>query len=173
MRPLELLMLLLPIIFMIHEYEEIIFVQAWTRQHRAQLRRRFPRVELFLSRQGLFECSTATFAASTAYEFLLLSGITFFAVAQELYTWWFACFVGHTFHLLLHLMQGLFYRRYLPFLLTSLLSIPYCIYTFISFQKAHLLSVKQMLLWAGVGIGMMAIVLFSALFLLRKLRSIV
>ncbi|MDO5074457.1 MAG: HXXEE domain-containing protein [Bacteroidales bacterium] len=170
MRHLELLMLLLPIVFMLHEYEEIILLKSWSRKHRFTLRRRFPRLEFFLSRQGLFACSTAAFAAATAYEFLVLSSVTFYAVWQGIYAWWFAAFAGHTLHLFLHLLQGLAYRQYAPFLLTSLLSLPYCIYTFKVFCTAQLLSFSAMLLWGALGGVLAFLVLFSALFLMRSLQ---
>lgn len=48
MTKLETIVLLLPIVFMIHEYEEIIMFQNWLGNNRNELKRRFPKFEQFL-----------------------------------------------------------------------------------------------------------------------------
>lgn len=48
MTKLELIMILLPIVFMIHEYEEIIMFKYWLGNNRNELKRRFPKFEQFL-----------------------------------------------------------------------------------------------------------------------------
>ena len=42
MSNLDLTMLVLPLVFMVHEYEEIIMFEPWLRSNREELRRRFP-----------------------------------------------------------------------------------------------------------------------------------
>ena len=75
MTKLETIVLLLPIVFMIHEYEEIIMFQNWLGNNRNELKRRFPKFEQFLAHRGHFDYSTATFAVGTAHEFILISAI--------------------------------------------------------------------------------------------------
>ena len=72
MTKLETIVLLLPIVFMIHEYEEIIMFQNWLGNNRNELKRRFPKFEQFLAHRGHFDYSTATFAVGTAHEFILM-----------------------------------------------------------------------------------------------------
>ena len=72
MTKLETIVLLLPIVFMIHEYEEIIMFQNWLGNNRNELKRRFPKFEQFLAHRGHFDYSTATFAVGTAHEFILI-----------------------------------------------------------------------------------------------------
>lgn len=62
MTKLELIMILLPIVFMIHEYEEIIMFKHWLGNNRNELKRRFPKFEQFLASRGHFDYSTPTFA---------------------------------------------------------------------------------------------------------------
>lgn len=167
---LELIMLLLPIVFMIHEYEEIIMFRCWLGSNRNELKRRFPKFEQFLARWGPFEYSTGTFALGTAHEFLLISIVSFCAVWQGAYEWWFAALVGYSVHLLVHIVQWAVYRKYVPVIITSILTLPYCIYSFVEFAKASLLSPLQMLLWSVVGIILTVLSLLSAFFLMSKFQ---
>ena len=107
MTKLETIVLLLPIVFMIHEYEEIIMFQNWLGNNRNELKRRFPKFEQFLAHRGHFDYSTATFAVGTAHEFILISAISFCSIWLDAYQWWFAAFAGYSVHLIVHLAQCL------------------------------------------------------------------
>ena len=85
MSNLDLTMLVLPLVFMVHEYEEIIMFEPWLRSNREELRRRFPRFAQFFERSGYFDYSTSTFAIGTAHEFLLVAVISTLAVWQGVY----------------------------------------------------------------------------------------
>ncbi len=168
---LELIMILLPIVFMVHEYEEIIMFKRWLGQNRNELKRRFPRFEQFLASRGYFDYSTATFAIGTAHEFILISVVSFCAVWFDAYQWWFAAFAGHSIHLMVHLAQWAVYRKYIPVIITTILTLPYCIYAFAEFAKASILSPTQMCLWAAIGVVLMVLSLLSALFLMDKFQK--
>ena len=171
MTNLELIMLLLPVVFMVHEYEEIIMFRHWLDRNRDELKRRFPKFERFLARRGHFDCSTATFAVGTAHEFLLISLISFFSVWQGAYQWWFAAFAGHSVHLLAHVAQWAIYRKYVPVIITAILTLPYCVYAFSEFAKVSVLSPLQMFLWAVVGIVLTVLSLLSAFLLMSKFQQ--
>ena len=146
MTKLELTMALLPIVFMIHEYEEILMFKHCLKHHQPELRTRFPKFERMLARSGHFNYATSTYAVGTAHEFLLISLITFCAMAVGAYSWWFAAFAGHSIHLLIHFAQWMIYRKYIPVIVTTILSLPYCVYALTLFAKASLLTPLQMLL---------------------------
>lgn len=168
MTDLEKLMLLLPIMFMLHEYEEVVMFKQWIFQNRENLKRHFPKVEAFITERGLFDYSTSTFAVGTAHEFILLSVVSFFAVWQGTYQWWFAVLMGHSIHLFIHLAQWIIYRKYIPVIVTTLLTLPYCIYAFVKFTDTTSLSPLQMVLWTVIGITLAALSLLSAFFLMSK-----
>lgn len=175
MTKLELIMLLLPVVFMIHEYEEIIMFiimfRHWLDRNRDELKRRFPRFEQFLAHSGHFDYSTATFAIGTAHEFILISVISLSAVWIDAYQWWFAAFTGSSIHLIVHLAQWAIYRKYIPVIITTILTVPYCVYAFVEFAKASILSPSQMFLWSVVGIILTMLSLLSAFFLMRKFQQ--
>ncbi|MDY6205254.1 MAG: HXXEE domain-containing protein [Prevotella sp.] len=170
MQKLECLMLLLPLVFMIHEYEEVIMFRYWLARNREELKRRFPKIERWMAFHGLFGYSTATFAVGTAHEFLLIAVVTFLSVWQEAYQWWFAAFMGYTLHLIVHLVQWVIYRKYVPVVITSLLTFPYCIYALVAFAESSVLSSLQMLLWTMVGLLLTVLSLFSAFFLMSMFQ---
>lgn len=58
MTKLELTMALLPVVFMVHEYEEIIMFKHWLKHHQPELRTRFPKFEQMLARSGHFNYAT-------------------------------------------------------------------------------------------------------------------
>ena len=167
---LELTMILLPVVFMVHEYEEIIMFKHWLNRNRDELKRRFPKFDRFLARRGFFDYSTATFAVGTAHEFLLISLISFCAVWQGAYQLWFAAFAGHSVHLLAHIAQWVIYRKYVPVIITTILTLPYCIYGFAEFSKASILSPLQMFLWSVVRIILTMLSLLSAFFFMSMFQ---
>lgn len=162
MTRLEYIMLSLPLVFMLHEYEEIIMFRHWLSKHRDALRHRFPKVEAWLSRQGVFGYSTATFAVGTAHEFILVAAVSSGAVWTGAYEWWFAALVGHSVHLLIHLVQWLIYGQYIPAIFTTVLSLPYCIWAFTTYLTASRLSPLHIALWSLGGIVFAALSLYSA-----------
>ena len=171
MTKLELIMLLLPVVFMLHEYEEIIMFRYWLDRNRDKLKRRFPKFVEFLARRGTFDYSTATFGIGTAHEFILISVISFCAVWIDAYQWWFAVFAGYSLHLIVHLAQWAIYRKYIPVIITSILALPYCVYAFVELAKASILSPLQMCIWSVIGIILAGISLLSAFFLMSKFQQ--
>ena len=170
MARINLIMMLLPFVFMVHEYEEIIMFRRWIDRNREELRKRFPKIESFFTRRGVCDYSTSTFAVGTAHEFILISVVSFCSVWTGEYQWWFAALTGYSVHLLMHIVQWIVYRKYLPVIITSLLTLPYCIYSFAEFSKVTVLSFSQMVLWAAIGIVLTILSLFSAFFFMDRFQ---
>ena len=66
---------LLPLVFMLHDFEEIIFVEWWVNKNKEVLLKRFPRVAKMYS--GL---STIAFALAVSEEYIILLLITLASV---------------------------------------------------------------------------------------------
>ncbi len=139
------LIALFPVAFMIHEFEEIIMLKPWLTKNREVLQERFPEIAKFLEEYGLFELSTSAFAAS--------------------FNWWFAVFMAYFVHLFIHLIQWVVYKKYIPVVLTTILTMPYCFYTIVIFFDEVKMSFKESIVWTFVGIIFLIIGVFSALFL--------
>ena len=126
---LKILCFLLPVLFMIHDFEEIIFFKKWIKSNKPHLTRRFPNLALKLL-PHLENLSTAAFCLAVAEEFILVSAVSLHAAYSENYLIWYGAFIGFSVHLLIHIIQWVIYRRYIPCIVTSVLILPYSIYTF-------------------------------------------
>lgn len=117
---------LFPILFMIHDFEEIIFIKPFLQRHDGYLQtKRAFNVKPLLNLKSM---STETFALGVAEEFILVSLVTILSAETQRYEVWLGMFMGFTLHLVIHLIQTFMIRRYTPFLTTTILCLPACIY---------------------------------------------
>ena len=121
---------LLPVIFMFHEFEEIIFLKYWLKKDKDYLNNYFPKIgsKIYLQYSKF---TTAGFTLAIAEEFIIISILTYFAIIFNNYYIWFTVFMGFSIHIVIHIIQWIIYRKYIPTILTSILVLPYCIYGFI------------------------------------------
>ena len=78
MSHLKFLIAMLPVVFMLHDFEEIIMFKPWLVKNREELKSRFPKFENSLTKRSYFEYSTSAFAVAVMNEFALISLVTFF-----------------------------------------------------------------------------------------------
>lgn len=140
---IETVMWLLPIVFMIHDFEEIIMMKPWAAKNSTEIQRRFPALASHLL-PHLERLSTSSFALAVAEEFLLLSVLTYFAVEYELYAIWAGMLLAFFIHLLVHIMQFVLYGKYVPVIVTSLIASVYCIFAL------YFLNLNDYLVWPAV-----------------------
>ena len=160
---LTLLMAMLPAVFILHDFEEIIMFKPWLSKNREELKRRFPKFEKFLERQRFFDYSTSAFAVAVMHEFLLIAVVTYLSLYFNAYHWWFAAFSAYFLHLFAHIGQWIIYRKYVPVIITSFLTLPYCFYTFSLFSEAAYMNYNSMVIWALTGV-ILAILSFPSAF---------
>ena len=159
---IETLMWLLPIVFMFHDFEEIIMFKPWLDSNRVTLEKRFPKWAMrFLSGQD--KMSTSAFALAVAEEFIILSALTLLAVELELYPLWAGMLLGFFIHLLVHLGQFIVYRRYVPVILTSLPSGIYCLIALHDMNTYQPLDWKLVAIWTLVSLVVLVVNLALAL----------
>jgi len=158
---LKFLIAIFPVVFMFHDFEEIVFFKFWLTKNKEALRDRFPRIAEY-ALPHLEKLSTAALSLAVAEDFILLSIVTYASIWWDHYLVWFAIFMAFSIHLILHCIQWIIFRRYIPGIVTSLLSLPYCVYTFFCFSLADIMNAAQMVLWTIVGLVMMILNLFLA-----------
>lgn len=119
--------MLLPVIFMFHDFEEVIFMKYWYGRNSAYLKRRVPGFHPMIERimRGR---TTASFALSVFFMFMLVSAITFYSVLSGNYLIWWGAFLIFSLHLLMHIGQSIIVRGYVPAVVTSVLCLPYSIW---------------------------------------------
>lgn len=141
-----LLIALLPVVFMLHDFEEIIFFQPWLRKNRGEFFQRFPKLaKMIYSNHG--NLSTSSFAVAILHVFVAISAATFLSLYFNSYGLWFGAFMVFFLHLFIHIAQWIIWGRYVPVIVTSILSLPYCAYTLLSFLKFTNMHLTEMILW--------------------------
>lgn len=153
-----IIILIFPIVFMFHEFEEIIGMKHWLARNSRYLTEQFPFVQKPI--QQLESLSTSAFAVAVFEEFLIVSAVTVLAFYYDWHYAWIAIFLAFSFHLLIHIAQWILLRRYIPMIITSMLCLPYYIYTFMKISE--LFSEKDIILCFSIGVIFMLINLLFA-----------
>lgn len=126
MNELELIITLFPLIFMIHEFEEIICFKSWIAKNGLWLTSKYP---IFAKQVVHLELlSVQVFTVAVLEEFVLIGITTVLALTLQWHSLWIAAFTAFAFHIFLHIIQWLVIRKYIPVLITSLLSLSYLIW---------------------------------------------
>ena len=159
----SLIVWLLPIVFMLHELEEIVFVRLWFEKNGSYLQRRFPAVA-----RRIGDISTAGFSVAVAEEFILLGAITVTAVLTGWHLLWLAAFGGFGLHLVVHIGQWIMLRRYIPGIWTTLGALGYCAWGVRVMLTENVFTSPQIALWAAIGLAIVAVNLLFAHWLARK-----
>ena len=147
------LVLPFPLLFVIHEAEEVLVQHRWMKAHRADLDRRFPwshNILAHLSRLG-----RRGFAIAALEELLVLSLATCYVLVGGTCSMqaWSALFMAFSFHLLVHVAQAVAVGGYVPGLATSLLLLPFAAYGLWSIWLA--MGCLEFMAWGLAGVAFM------------------
>ncbi len=160
---ITILIALLPVIFMIHDLEELIFMKPWIRKNEAELKSRFPFLYNRIIKRTHRRMSTSAFGVSIGIIFLGLSITTILSLWSGNYSLWFGVFMIFFLHLFIHIIQWIVYRKYVPVIITSVLCLPYCLYTFNSFIEFTNMTVSEIISLTLIAFPIVLLVLFTAL----------
>ncbi|MBS4174606.1 HXXEE domain-containing protein [Bacillus sp. FJAT-49736] len=158
-----LLVWLFPIIFAIHDFEEIIVVEKWITKNKQNLVQKLPqRAKSFFEKN--FAMKTYQFSIVVYVEFVIISFATvivylngFFGISKWLYLGLFAVLFLHSFT---HIGQAILLKRYTPGVLTSIfLLIPYGLWFYYVLLQKNLISLQDIGISIPVGV-----ILFTLLF---------
>ena len=162
MSALSILYLVLPfpLAFLLHDTEEAIVQHRWMLKHKDALAARFPGMRHLIG--YLSRISTKAFVVAALEELLVLLLATCYVLVQGAYGLqiWSALFMAFSFHLLVHGLQAIMVKGYVPGLVSSLLLLPYCYLGLESIGYA--MGGMEMLLWGVAGILFMAVNLWFA-----------
>jgi hypothetical protein len=151
----ETVMWLFPVIFMIHDFEEVIMFKPWVTKNAGFIKKRFPRLAARML-PHMEDLSTSSFALGVAGMFLMVSAVTLISVELDLYCLWAAAVIGYFIHLIVHVGQFLVVRRYVPVVITSIITAPYCVWALSVVNGRHPLPTGPTLLWSAVAFAVIA-----------------
>lgn len=127
MNNIQVMIWLFPLLFIFHDFEEIIFMRAWISKNRSYLCERFPTLSKKLL-PHFDHMTTSSFALGVAEEFIIISIITIVSYLTNWYDFWIGSFIAFTLHLFIHCFQALIVRKYIPCIVTSIICLPICMY---------------------------------------------
>lgn len=158
MNSMNFLVWMLPVIFMIHDFEEIIMAEVWGKRFRERIALEFPKRRPF----GLADNHkwlTPTFSIAVAIEFFLFSAVSLLSAIFQNYFFWFAAFLGLIIHMFfIHILACVPFKGYVPGAATSLILLWPGIWTLV--RACDLLKIHSAFL---IPAGILGIVLLAAL----------
>lgn len=147
--------LLLPLIFIFHDMEEIVGFTPWFQKNEKLLAEKYPAI------LKIYNNSTTEGFALAVYEELILcmlfSFLALFTDFTSFKLFWFGAFVGCTVHFVIHIVQAIIIKKYIPALATSLICLPVSIIILI--KSTRLIECKKlaMILFSLLGIILIAV----------------
>ncbi|VUW91951.1 Uncharacterised protein [Streptococcus constellatus] len=151
---------LFPLLFIFHDLEEITSFMPWIERNEKLLAKKA--AFILNTHKGL---STEGFTLAVAEEFIVVVLVSFFALichTRLLYLIWLGGFVAFALHLVVHILQAIWFRRYIPALATSILCLP--VSSIIIWKASTLLRVNtvELLFFSLIGILIVISNLFFA-----------
>lgn len=155
---------LFPILFIFHDLEEIIFVKPWIIKNKGILQKRFPKLNKIITH--IYSITTSSFALGVAEEFVIVCAVTITAYFTKNYLLWMGLFIAFALHLIMHCIQALVFKKYVPSVVTSVICLPFCF--IIIFKSIKSFSVSLLVPVLALCFGAM---IFN-LFLIHKVMDI-
>jgi hypothetical protein len=125
MNTMDALVWMFPVLFMIHEFEEIFMIEAWWTRNKEKIKATWPKVMPFgLNYAGPYLSASIAIAIFT--EFILIIVVCLVCAIFKNYYAWYGFLVGVVLHMfLLHLRDVIKFKGYTPGIITcALLVIP-------------------------------------------------
>lgn len=150
-----------PLLFVLHELEEIFTLRRWFLRNGPLLCRRFPRLgpRLLAHAERL---STGAFSAIAVEELMIIVLISLAAAsfgAVYIYT---GVIIAFTVHLAVHIVQTIVWRGYVPATITSILILPTSLYLLHSLNVAYDFALPRLFVASAVAVVLMVVNLFAA-----------
>lgn len=123
-------------------------MKSWIVRNSAVLYRRFPK--LSFAARFVESVTTRSIAIIAVEEFLIVLACTLFCMYSDTIAAWYCCLAAFGIHLVIHLLQFLVWRNYIPAIITTLLCLPYCVYAINSVSE--LLTFKEFVVYTAVGV---------------------
>ncbi|OMI30298.1 hypothetical protein BTA31_01685 [Bacillus haynesii] len=161
MENMQFIAWMLPILFILHDFEEMVMVEAWGKRYRSKLNQ--------LKKAPFGHAKTASFVCAVLEEFILAVGVTVLSIYFNQYIIWFGFFFAFTVHFLVHIVLWFTFKHYVPGILTSIFMLPLCCYLLTAAAEIEKFSFPSMILSAISGT---LIVFFNLKFLHKKMGRI-
>ncbi|MCM3550707.1 Uncharacterised protein [Niallia circulans] len=149
--------------FMIHDFEEIIFVEGWAKKRYESVYQTIPSFykPIFRIFNGI---TSSQFAFAVFIEFIIFIPVTYLAAEQQMFTWFLGFNVIAFLHVFTHVGQALLLRMYTPGVITAIIVIlPYSLYLFYRLEMEYNIQINDLIASIPYGLTIIPIVAFGHL----------
>jgi len=148
MKDMKMLVWLLPILFILHDMEEIIFVQSWKEREKGFHKYCLKRIIPFGTTTTTSDCAIGVYE-----ELLMLTIVSLGCLIFNRYGLWFGIMVANLIHLIVMHIVGtiLMYRRYVPGLITAFLTVGPCIYVLVLAERLLGYRIEEIVIYVLLG----------------------
>ena len=139
--------------FIVHDGEEVAVLHKWVMSHGDALCAKHPMLRRLFN--YIRKLNTKSFAIAALEELVLLIAITVYALIGGPYAveLWTAIFMAFSIHLIVHVIQAIVVRGYVPGLVSSILLLPF---SYLGMQRiCNTFNASQLLLYGMIGVVMM------------------
>lgn len=152
---LATVLLLFPIVFMLHDLEEIVKVERFLANNRSMLETKLPGWAYRVIKPSL-AMTTHKFTINVIYVYVLILLCTLPALFFSYYSLYLAALHVFFLHVFTHVGQSVLFQRYTPGVTTSIcLVLPYSIWAYLFLYQHHILTldnIRESLLMLTVGL---------------------
>jgi hypothetical protein len=117
-------MMMFPVVFMFHDFEELCFLESWIRGNADYLRNTFIGKN-WLKLEGY---TTSAMGIGIMMMFWFVSATSILSVIFSLYALFAAAMIVFLMHNVFHIVQPIVLRRYVPAMGSSIITLPYPLY---------------------------------------------
>jgi hypothetical protein len=121
---IQTLMMMFPVVFMFHDFEELCFLESWIRKNADYLRSTF----IGKNRLKLEGYPTSAMGIAIMMMFWFVSATSILSVMFSFYTLFAAAMIVFMIHNVFHIIQPILLRRYVPAMGSSIITLPYPLY---------------------------------------------
>lgn len=146
---------LFPILFMFHDFEEILTVEKWAKQNKAHVFAFLPKSfhKYFASS---FELTTLQFIKDVFWIYVIITIAAVLAVLFSFYYLLLMLLFIFFIHVFTHLAQAIYLKKYTPGVATSvILVLPYSVYAYYRLLQAGLISAGD-IFWCSIFISILS-----------------
>lgn len=136
-----------PILFIVHDMEEIMGLGLWLKMNRTLLDRKYPKISNIYN-----PYSTEGMTAAVMEEMVLCLIICIISRFTGFYGVWLGAFVAYTFHLIVHIGQSIVIKKYIPAVITSIICLPLSIWLIAVSISNLSYSISQVFVYSLIGI---------------------
>lgn len=112
---------MMPIIYILHDFEEISLAEVWAKRFKKEIDLAWPKRQPF-GINYVNHYQTPTFALGVYVLFLTSSVVTLLSVVFQNYFLWYGAFLGITLHLIfVHMLLCIKFKHYVPGVITSII----------------------------------------------------